>query len=898
MSKRLFITIGVICFQMASVLIAQDADLIVDSLLIESDTLSMTTDTLALPSSTDGLDQEVNYSAEDSIIYDILNEQVYLYGNAEVSTELVTLQAGKIIFNFGDKSVEAEPLLDSLGNPLGVPLFTEGIQEFSSDRIAYNFDTKKGKISQLVTKQGEGYLVGGEVKKNEKDELFATDAYYTTCDLDHPHFKLQANKIKVIPEKVIVTGPANLVIADIPTPLFVPFGIFPLQKGRSSGVLLPAYGQSPNQGYYLRNGGFYLGINDYLDVALLGDVYSRGSWKLNFGSNYALRYRYRGKFSLEYGKLRNGDPLFEGYSVTKQFKVRWNHSQDSKAHPNRTFSASVNVGSSRFDRTFLTNSNNLLTNTFGSSISYSKTFARAPLRLALGATHSQNTQTGRVSVTLPDVSLNMTKRLYPFKRKVQVGSQRWYEKITLGYSSKFRNRVEGVDSTFFRMPDEFGGGRFSKNTLDSLEYGATHSVPISFNTKILKYITFSSGVNLTQRWYNQSVKKEWDPTVIADTTYTEENIIAKIDTVYNGRVIDKRRTGFRAPTDFSFSAGLNTRLFGMFDFGEGKKIKAIRHVMNPSASFSYRPDFGNFWGNYYDEVQDYQNAPLDDLLRYSVFDENIYGGPPVGENLSLRLSVDNNFEMKYRKKESELRGTDDEDEYAKMKLLESLRFGIGHNFVAEEFKWSKLNVTARNTFFKKFGMNFRAIYDPYALDTETLRRTNRFARNAGQDLMRLENMNFSLTGRMDSRSLRAKGEESTDEGTEREREDLFQNPGDYVDFDIPWGFNFGYNLSFNKNYYLEDGELEDSLKLVQTLNLGGDISITPNWKVDISTGWDFVNNSLAFTRINIFRDLHCWDMQFTWVPIGDLQMYEFQISVRSSLLQDLKLQRRRQWFDY
>lgn len=901
MSKRLFITIGIICLQMVNGVFAQDAEILVDSLLIESDTLSIATDTLALPTSNDGLDQEVEYSAEDSIIYDIANEQVYLYGNARVSTQLIELEAGQIIFNFGDKTVEAEPLLDSLGNPIGVPMFREGIQEFSSDKIAYNFDTKKGKISKLVTRQGEGFLVGGQVKKNEKDELFATDAYYTTCDLDHPHFKIKANKIKVVPEKVIVTGPANLVIADIPTPLFIPFGIFPLQKGRSSGVMMPAYGQSPNQGYYLRGGGLYLGLNDYLDVALLGDVYSRGSWKLNFGSNYALRYRFRGRFSLEYGKQRFSDPLAEDFRISKQFKIRWSHSQDGKAHPNRRFSASVNAGSSRFDQTFITNSNNLLSNTFGSTVNYSKTFARAPLRLALGATHSQNTQTRRVSVTLPDVSLNLTKKLYPFKRKVQVGSKKWYENITVGYSSKFRNRAESIDSTFFRSLDENGNGRFSSHTLDSLEYGATHNVPINFNSKILKYVTFSAGVNLTQRWYNHYVNKTWDDEILTETITNDEGIEI-IDTLSLGRIVNERRTGLRAPTDFSGSLGLNTRIFGMFDFGEGKKIKAIRHVMNPSLSFSYRPDFGDFWGNYYEEVRNSPD-PTADLLTYTIFEDNIYGGPGVGESRSVNFSVDNNFEMKVRAKESEVRD-DDADEYNKVKLLESLRLNMSHNFAADAFKWSRLNVTARNTFFEKFGMNFRSSFDPYAVENNDGRavRVNELARNREQGVLRLENMNFSINGRLDSRSLKAKDEDSTDEGSERERQDLFQNPSDYVDYDIPWGFNFGYNLNFRKNYFFENDDInspvQDSLVVVQTLNLGGDVSITPNWKVNVTSGWDFVNNSLAFTRVNIFRDLHCWDMQFTWVPIGTFQMYEFQISVRSSLLQDLKLQRRRQWFDY
>jgi len=877
MSKCLFITLLCVFTQLGNVLFSQSTENVVDSLLIESDTLSTAIDTLAIPVSNDGLDQEVNYSADDSIIYDIANEQVYLYGNASVSTQQVTLEAGQIIFNFGDKSVDAEPILDSLGNLVGVPMFKEGAQEFSSDKIAYNFDTKKGKISQLVTRQGDGFLVGGEVKKNEKDELFASDAYYTTCDHEHPHFQIKANKIKVIPDKVIVTGPANLVI---------------------------------NQGYYFRGGGFYLGINDYMDLGILGDIYTRGTWKLNMNSNYALRYRFRGRLSVEYGKLRRGDPLSDGFQSSKAFKIRWNHSQDSKAHPNRTFSASVNAGSSRFDQTFLTNSNNLLTNTFGSNITYAKTFARAPLRMSLSASHSQNTSTRRISVTLPDVSFGLTKKLYPFKRKQQVGSKKWYESITLGYSSKFRNRAESADSTFFRAVDELGVGRFSKHTFDELEYGATHSVPINFNTKIAKYLTFSSGINLTQRWYNHSTELEWDPTIETETTIDDEGV-AIIDTLSFGRLIETRKTGFKAPTNFSFNAGLNTRIFGMFDFGEGRKIKAIRHVMNPSVSFSYRPDFANFWGNYYRQVQDEIGQTEDDYLTYTIFSDNIYGGPPIGESQSISFGIDNNFEMKVRAKEGARAGgnrgesggsNDNDEEYRKVKLLESLRLTMFHNFAVDEFRWSRLNVTARNTFFKKFSMNFRSTFDPYALDEQTGRRINQFARSKEQGLMRLENMNFSLNGRLDSRSLAQKDEDSTDEGTERERADLFQNPDDYVDYDIPWGFNFGYNLQFQKRYFVE-GDVEtglalrDSLQIVQTLNFGGDISITPNWKVNITSGWDFVQNELAFTRVNIFRNLHCWDMQFTWVPIGRFQMYEFQISVNSALLQDLKLQRRRQWFD-
>lgn len=847
----------------------------VDTLLTDltTDTLSKTQNSAEVLISKDALEDNIEYDGEDSIIYDIPNKMVYLYGNAFVEQGSMKMEAGYIEFNFNSKEVKAAGVKDTLGNLIQTPIFTDNGTEFRADTMRYNFETKKGKINQLLTQEGEGYLVAKKVKKGEDESLFGANAYYTTCNHEHPHFRIQSKKVKVINKKLIVTGPANLVIDDVPTPLFLPFGIFPIQDGRRSGILLPKYGEAGDQGFFLRDGGFYFGLSPYFDLAIRGDIYSRGRWRLNVASQYKKRYKYSGRLNISYGSSPIGDRITDNYRVTKDLNISWNHSQDAKAHPYRTFSASVSAGTTTYVDNFVGNNlQDLRRNDLQSSINLSRSFPGTPFNVSMTLGHNQNNTNRNIRFTLPSVTFNMNKQ-FPFKKKIRVGKVKWYENINVAYTMNLRNTVSTIDSVLF-----------TRATRDKFVNGLKHNVPINLGTfKLFKYITFAPTIRYNESWYLKTIDKRYQDTLYVESINDEGAFIT--DTLYNQILIDTIG-GFRAARFFNGGFSMNTRLYGMLQFNKGK-IKTIRHVMNPSINFTVRPDFGASFWDYYRELYD-ENGDL--VERFSIFQSglNIFDRPPDGLQALLTFNLSNNIEMKLRTPK------DTAETEKKVKIFESLNLsGIGYDFARDSLNWNSFSINATTTLFKKIRLNFTSRFDPYMRENGQV--VNKLHITEGRKIADLRTATFRVNGSFDAKRRTNEIPEDNLRGTEEERQDILYFLNDYTDFNIPFKLTWSYNLTLSKSY---DSTLErDKLNKTQRLDLGIETNLTEKWRVNVRGGYDFEDKKIAIASLDVYRDLHCWEMSFNWIPQGTWRRYEFQINVRSSILQDLKLTRTRQQID-
>ncbi len=801
---------------------------------------SLVVDSLKMSSE---LKSKVKYGATDSIRYDLEAGKVYMYGKAHIVYEDINLDAAYIELNFSDHNLMATGLPDSTGVISGLPVFKQGNDVFNSEAIKYNFDTKRGRISEISTKDGDSYIHGSTVKKEADNTTFIRNGYYTTCELPHPHYFIASKKIKVIPNNKVVTGPAELVISDVPTPFAIPFGFFPNKKGRSSGILFPAYGESAQLGFFLTNGGYYFGLNDHFDLALTGDSYSRGSWRANANSNYSNRYHYSGNFSMNYSLTKTSQKELPDYAVEKGFFVRWNHMQDPKARPNSTFSANVNAGSSTFYRNNLSSSNNYLTNTFTSSVAFSKSWPGKPYSFSAGLSHSQNTTTRDISVSFPSANFGVSRQT-PFKRKTALGAAKWYEKIGVSYTTNLQNSISTKDTLLFR-----------KESLNQLRYGIQHSIPISTSFSAFKYFTISPSINYSEKWYLKTIAKKYN----ADTKSVE------VDTV----------TGFKAAREFSFNANMNTRIFGMVQFKKGK-IAAIRHVMTPNFGFSWRPDFSDPTYGVYKSVQVDSTGRTN---KYSVFEGALFGGPSSGKSSLMTFSLDNNLEMKVR------HVSDTADIEKKVKLLESLSAAMNYNFAADSLNLSTISLSGRTTVFERVSLSFSSNFDPYMVNENGI-RYNKFEINENGKLAHINNANLSANFSI----FNGKKSYESNKGSKEEVENINKNKGDYIDYSVPYNLSVGYSFYYQNSFTSAD-------QTTQTLNFNGDLQVTKNWKVNFNSGYDFEQKDLSYTSLGIFRDLHCWEMRLNWVPFGFQQNYFFQINVKSSVLQDLKLTKKNDRFD-
>ncbi len=830
------------------------------------------------------LSAKIDYASADSLSMDMKKKMAWMYGNASIEYEDIKLKAAIISIDFDNNTIHAYESQDSTGKTIGTPEFTQGTVSFKSKEIAYNFTTRKGLIQNVITKEGDGYLHGTVIKKVNDSVTNVGRGEYTTCDLeDHPHFSLKYSKAKVITGSLIVTGPAYLTIEGVPLPLALPFGLFPNKKGRSSGLIIPTYGETASQGFYLRDGGYYFGLNDYFDLKLTGDIYSRGSWAVKPSLQYKKRYKFTGNFNIQYAVNHLGYEGTPDYSLSKDFAVKWQHSQDPKARPNSVFSASVNAGSRNSSKYNPSTVSDYLSNTFSSSISYSRTFGTFA-NLTAAARHSQNTTNKTVNLTLPDISFSIT-RLYPFKKKKQTGPQAWYEKVNVTYSTNLRNELNTFDSLVFKS-----------DVADRFVNGMIHNIPISLGSiSLLKFISWSNGMNYTERWYTKTINKTW----VGDT-------IIKNGVVQYGYIHTDTISGFKTERDYSFNSSLSTKIYGMKQFRKGP-VKAIRHILTPSVGFSYVPDFGREELGYWKTVQSDSKG---NMQEYSIFNvAPLFGLPPSQKSGRINFGLNNNFEMKVRSQKDTITGT------RKVMLIDNFTISTSYDLAKDSLRWAPIVLSARTTLFKKIQISYNSSYSPYGLYTPPFygytlldyysnpyyssvpgpmidqsqylinKKLLRFI-NAGWNL----SVGYDLTPKKD-KTKKAK----TSKGTEEELEDIRNNPELYIDWDNPWSLRFDYNFRYTSVPVLTTGELKRDI--IQTLRVAGDVNVTEKWKFSAQTGYDFESKDFAYTQITIYRNLHCWEMRFNWIPCGTQKSWNFEIRAKSSLLQDLKLTKKKDFRD-
>ena len=822
-----------------------------DSLSFKSDSLIIKKDSLSSTKKKKTFENRVNYSSKDSIVTDLTSKMVYMYNDSKIKYGDIELESGKVSISFDKKQLSAEGIKDSTGVLSQNPVFKEKATEYKSKVIDYNFDTKKGFIRGVFTKEGEGYLHGKEVKKVNDNTMFISGGQFTTCDLEHPHFAINFSKAKAVTQDKIVTGPAWFSIMDIPVPLAIPFGYFPFTDKEKSGLIIPTYGYAENRGYYLRNLGWYFAINDYVDLALQGDIYTNLSWAANVKSNYSKRYKYHGNIELRYEINKTGITNTSSFSEQKDFNFRWSHQQDSKANPYSTFSANVNLVSNTFNQ-YAVSTSDYFNNTTTSSIAYSTRFGeKVSFTANLGENYNVNT--GAISLDLPSLSLS-TSQFYPFRRKKSKGSSKWYEDITFSYNTSLMNSINTIDTLLF-----------TDQVYKSMKNGMKHTIPIQSSMKAFKFFTWTNSINYTERWYlNSTVKK-----------YNAETDAVDKDTIM----------GFIANRDVNFSSSLNTRIYGMFTFKKGY-IKAIRHVINPSISFSFTPDFSNpslgFYNFYIDKSGN--------KVYYSKTEDGLFGSPPSGKSGLVNFSIGNNLEMKVKSAKDTITGT------TKVVLLESFNISTGYDLAKDSVNWQPLKLTARTTLFKKLIINFSASYTPYVIDSNGA-LTNEFLINKEKKLFKRQNSQWDLNLSWEFNGKKAESNTKSGKTTVSPTEmkySPFVNPneilGNYVDFSIPWSLNLGFTYSRLSSFVVAIAGYQTNQSAV--LNAKGDINLTPKWKIGFTSGYDFINHDYTYTSIDFYRDLHCWEMRMNWIPFGTRQGWNFTIAVKASMLQDLKYELR------
>lgn len=823
------------------------------------------------------IEAPIVYNASDSIIVSFDGQKVYLYNNAIVTYQQIELTAYYIELDLETKEIYAEGIMDSTETLVQKPLFKQGAEEYESETMRYNFDTEKAFITKVVSEQGEGRILSDRTKKIGKETFITEKAKYTTCDADHPHFYMHLSKAKVISNKKIITGPAYMVLEDFPIYFpILPFGYFPNSPTYSSGILIPMYGEEQNRGFFLRDGGYYWAASEYFDLAVKGDIYSKGSWGTNVHSSYRVRYKFSGSFDFKYTLNKYGEAGLDTYTESPQFQVSWAHSQDPKSNPNRTFSASVNFSTSGYDKqnsyVGQTGGNNYLRTQKSSSISYTRRFENTPFNMSVNLRHSQNSIDTTLTLSLPEMTFSMAK-VYPFRKKNRSGSLKFYEKFGINYTTNIKNTITAKEYEILQksFPDEW------KN-------GIKHNIPISFpGFNLFKYINVSPSFSYNEKWYF----KKYDYTYYDDQTFIDErgresNI--KKDTI----------SGLSRVYDYGYALSTSTNIYGMFmPRNENSKIKGIRHKLTPSASFNYRPDFGDPRFGYWKQVQ------VDSTGRTDYFDvnaEGVYGGSPSrGASGSISLGINNNLEMKVLDTKDTTK-TDTEQKFRKVKIIDNLSLASSYNLIADSLNLAPISIRARTTV-AGVSINMGTILDPYEVD-ENYRKINKYVwneRRGIQRLGRLTRANLSFGMNFSSKSDKKKGQQNQAVQPNPEETDEVIVPDfseNYVDFNIPWNFGFDYSFS-----YSGPSSSAPNGRVTQTIGIRGNISLTQKWKVSMNTNFDINAGQFSYTTINVNRDLHCWQMAFNFVPFGYAKSYSFTINAKASMLKDLRLQKNQSFYD-
>ena len=827
-------------------------------ILTEKDSIPQ--DSVLVPPPKEAFQDIIEHSSDDYIEIDVKRNLTRLYNHAKLHYQDVDLEAGMIEIDYKNHQIIARGIMDSTGVYSQIPYFKQGKEETTQDSIRVNYDTERALIWGLNSEQDNGILLRSGVSKKVNDStLYVRDIKITTSKKKNPDYFIGIRKAKIVPQKKIIAGSSQLYIADVPTPVWIPFAYFPLTQSRTSGILMPTYGENARQGYFLQNGGYYFAISDYFDLALTGDIYSNGSWSFRTQSKYKYRYHFSGNFGFSYDVNINSIRGFSDYSKASRYNIRWSHSQDANFNPNMRLSASVNLGSSKYYREsineFHTNANQ--NNTLSSSISFSKKFVGTPFNLSLSATHTQNTNTEEINMSLPSLQLSMD-RIYPFAPKEGV-ARNPLQKLGLSYTLSGDYRIKTTDAYFFK-PKMF----------DEAKKGIKHTASLSTNMKLFKFFTLNPSANYTERWYFDYIKKTYDSgtqTVVTDTL-----------------------NGFKDLREYNAGMSLSTNIYGTFRFKKGR-LKAIRHTIRPSVSYSYRPDF-----SFYDEAV--FNPETGEMETYSPFKDGIYGRPGSGVSNNLSFSVNNSFEAKVMPKDST------KTEAIKVPILNNLRFSTNYNMTADTLRWSPLSMNTGFSILKnKMHINMGATLDPYALDIAA-RRINTFNINNGGSLFRLTSANMTMSYSLSNKTFEKTTHKSNTEDnttnvdTGIAEEDMRKNrkkgqkEGDKVKkvklyhAKMPWKLSLSYSLHY------ANGQRQNEIS-TNSLMFNGNIELSPKWGVGFSSSYDFKGKGMGYTSLNFERDLDSWKMRFSWVPFGARSTYYFFIGVKSSVLSDLKYDKRK-----
>ncbi len=845
---------------------------------MRTDSLSADTSVIASAPKAKGsafLDDILTGKNSDSLYYDVRKKQVYIYDEGDVTYQSKNLKADFMRIDMDTREVYAYGKADTVDGKLTTikPIFTDNGSSFTMDTITYNLKSSKAKIQGVATQEGDGWLVGSHVKKMPDNSINILGGKYTTCDnTDHPHFYLAMTKAKMIPGKKVITGPAYIVLEDVPLfPLVIPEAFFPISSGAKSGLLMPTYGEDGTKGFYLRDMGYYFTFGDYMDLTLLGGIYSLGSWDLSASSRYIKRYKYSGNISMKYSNIKLNEEGDADYSKSNAVKVTWSHSQDPKANPGSTFSASVNFATSGYSKHAATNMNDILATQTNSSISYSKSWNGVSLSASTSV--SQNSQTEAISATLPTMVVNVSK-FYPFKFGESVGSAKWYEKISASYTAKMTNSVTSTE-------DEF----FSTQTLKDMKNGIQHSIPISASFKLFDYIDISPSMSYTERWYFKEVNRQWNP---------ETNKVDYLDPNY----------GFYRLYNYNTSASASTTVYGTFQSKKKtSKLQAVRHTITPSVGFSYAPDFSNQKYGYYKVVQS------DSLGRYTVYSpysDNAYGVPGSGQTFALTFGLNQSLEAKVLSKR-------DTSGVRKVKIIDQLSIGGSYNFLADSMKFSLNTVRLNAKISKNFGLNLSLGIDPYRVSPEGIRYDKLFFPG------RLTSTGWSF-GYTFKSSQNSGGNPTNNSGAGHAMNDItqvppeYQNPfydpygtmdpmtrreymtNTYYDFSLPWNFGFNYSVNYRISY-VNNGTTGYMPNITQTVGFNGSATLTEKMGMTFSGSYDMVDKKISATQVSLTRDLHCWQMSFSWIPLGYYRSWSFNIGVKASSLADLKYDKSESMYD-
>jgi hypothetical protein len=843
-----------------------------------------------------GIDSPVEYSAEDSLTYEAASGLAHLYGDSKVKYQNMDLQSDKIYMSLDSSLVHATGSMDTTKNELvGTPIFKMGNDEYQSDTMAFNFKTKKGLISSVYTQQEEGFLTSELSKRGADGEMFLRHGRYTTCDDPHPDFYLAMSRAKVRPGKDVVFGPTYLVVADVPLPLAIPYGFFPFTKSYSSGLIMPTYGDETERGFYLRDGGYYFAINDKMDLKLIGEIYTKGSWGLSAASNYRKRYRYSGSFLASYQNTINGEKNMPDYTKQTSFKVVWSHRQDAKANPFSQLSANVNFATSSYERNNLTsmyNPQTLIQSTRTSSVSWSTTFSSIGMTLSTTTNLNQNMRDSTISLTLPDLNISIA-RFYPFKRKKRAGDERWYEKISMQYTGQMKNEISTKEDKLMH----------SSLTKD-WKNGMQHNIPISGNFTLFGYLNLNPSFNFIDRTYFSKVHKQWNAATQREVT----------DTL----------TGFYNVYNWNFSIGASTKLYGMWIPNRkifGDKINAIRHVITPTVSFSYAPDFSASRYGYYDYYQKTDADGKVTMVEYSPYQIGPYGVPGKGKTGSISMDLSQNLEMK-------VKSDDDSTGFKKISLIDEFRMSMSYNMAADIRPWSDLSTSLRLKLSKNYTLNLNAVFASYVYEADSVGAVPRVSEHKTYwgmgKLGRFQGISQNLSYTISNEKIanffkRLRGEKvdkkerKNDENEDEEWDTTLESNVDkdmekakhganrkgsgskaetdedgYMAFQMPWSLSIGYGVTMREDQTLSKfnyNTMRYPYKFTQNLNVSGNLRISDGWNISFSSGYDFDNKKISMTTASLNRDLHCFNMSCS-VVLAPYTSYNFSFRCNASTLTD------------